>query len=60
MTLNDGGVLVWDLATAKCSHAFAGHRGAVYSMDYSGGSGGVLATGGADETAGVSQSVHSN
>lgn len=47
---DDGGVLVWDLATAKCSHAFAGHRGAVYSMDYSGGSGGVLASGGADET----------
>ena len=47
---DDGGVRVWDLATAKCSHAFEGHRGAVYSLDYSHGAGTVLASGGADET----------
>jgi WD40 repeat protein len=30
---DDGGVLVWDLATAKCVHAFGGHRGRAVQVD---------------------------
>ena len=50
---DDGGVLEWDLGTGKPIRAFEGHRGAVYSLDYSGGvkrDQRVLASGGADET----------
>jgi transcription initiation factor TFIID subunit 5 len=44
-------VLVWDLGTARQTHAFVGHRGPVFSLDYAGGGrGNLLASGGADET----------
>ena len=47
----DGQVLAWDLGTARQTHAFVGHRGPVYSLDYAGGGrGNLLASGGADET----------
>ena len=55
---DDGEVLVWDLGTARQTHAFVGHRGPVFSLDYAGGGrGNLLASGGADETGPLSTGV---
>ena len=47
---DEGSILVWDLGTARKVSNLQGHCGPVWSLSYSGGSGALLASGGADET----------
>ena len=41
---------IWDLGSARKVALLTGHRGPVWSLSYSSGSGALLASGGADET----------
>ncbi|KAJ1466619.1 WD40-repeat-containing domain protein, partial [Baffinella frigidus] len=42
---DDGMIMVWDLAASKTVNTFKGHTGSVYSVDFSLGGGGLLASG---------------
>jgi WD40 repeat protein len=39
---------VWDIGTSKCLHTLTGNTGAIFSLDFSRGDSGLLASGGQD------------
>ena len=45
---DSGEVLVWDIGTSKCLHTLTGNTGAIFSLDFSRGDSGLLASGGQD------------
>ena len=47
---DEGTIHVWDLGSARKVASLTGHRGPVWSLSYSSGTGALLASGGADET----------
>ena len=47
---DEGAIHIWDLGSARKVTTLYGHRGPVWALSYSCGTGALLASGGADET----------